>query len=113
MVEARQKSYLLLMLAQLVLLALYVVLDVIFELLPSQLDAAGQGVQLLFLEARDLGQAPVGVKHGHGLAGWLYESSDRPGKPLRVVCPGWVPGFRLLYREETAPEQCQSYSWRR
>jgi hypothetical protein len=68
MVAAQQESYLLLMLAQLVLLGPYVGLDVVFELLSSQLDAAGQDVQLLFLKARDLGQARVDVKHGHGLA---------------------------------------------
>lgn len=60
-------QYLLLIFAQLVLLALNIVPDVVFELLPSQLDGAGQGVQLLSREAWDLGQTRVGVKQ-HGLA---------------------------------------------
>lgn len=60
--------YLELMAAQLVLLALYVARDVALELLAPQLDAAGQGVQLLSREAWDLGQARIGVKK-HGLAG--------------------------------------------
>lgn len=60
--------YLLLMAAQLVLLACYIVADVALELLPPQLDAAGQGVQLLSGEAWDLGQARARVqKHGLGV----------------------------------------------
>ena len=66
--DKRKRKYLLLILAQLVLLALNIGLDVVLELLPSQLDAAGQGVQLRSGEAWDLGQARVWVKQ-HGLAG--------------------------------------------
>ncbi len=60
------QTYVVAITAQLVLLGRYVVPDVVLELLPSQLDAAGQGVQLLLCEAWDLGQARVGVKK-HGL----------------------------------------------
>lgn len=62
-------TYLVPISAQIGLLGRDVVIDVAFELLPSQLDIPGQGVQLLSGEAWDLGQARVWVKK-HGLAGW-------------------------------------------
>jgi hypothetical protein len=52
-------TYLLLITAQVILPVLYIVVDVILKLLPSQLDAAGQGIQLLAREAWYLGQARV------------------------------------------------------
>lgn len=54
--------------AQFVLLGLDIVVDVLLQLLPSELDAAGEGVQLLSGEAWNLGQARVGLKK-HGLGG--------------------------------------------
>jgi hypothetical protein len=56
------------MAAQVGLLGLYELGNVVLELLPSQLDTAGQGIQLLTGEAWDLGQARVRLKK-HGLAG--------------------------------------------
>jgi hypothetical protein len=53
------QTYLLLITAQVILPVLYIVVDVILKLLPSQLDAAGQGIQLLAREAWYLGQARV------------------------------------------------------
>jgi hypothetical protein len=47
--------YLLLVAGELVLARLDVCGNVLLELLPPQLDAAGQGVQLVFAQARDLG----------------------------------------------------------
>jgi hypothetical protein len=68
--------YLLFILAQFVLSALYIVLDVLLELLPPQLDAAGQGVQLLFSKAWDLGQACIWMEE-HGLC-CFAPSTARP-----------------------------------
>lgn len=74
--------------AQLVLLAADVAGDVRLELVAPELDAAGQGVQLLFCEAWDLGQGRVGLEK-HGL-GWTRASSDRPADSAlgRVRCAG-------------------------
>lgn len=58
--------YLLLVRAQVMLAAGYIVADVVLELLPSQLDAAGQGIEGVSAQAWDLGQARIGRKVQHG-----------------------------------------------
>lgn len=85
--------YLLLILAKLELLARYIVLDVLLELLPSQLDAASQGVQLLPREAWDLGQARIWTKK-HGLAGTWSALAGRM-IPSRDTARG-IHGLRRL-----------------
>lgn len=70
----RRRPYFLLIAAQVLSPLLYVVLDAMLELLPSQLDAAGQGIQLLPREAWDLGQARISLKV-HGLCCYVaYEN---------------------------------------
>ena len=100
---------------QFVLLGLYVVLDVVLELLPSQLDAAGQGVQLLFCEAWDLGQARVGVQK-HGLLKCVSLLIGRM-IPLWACAGAGFCGLQVVIyggkRYLAAPEQRQlSHSWR-
>ena len=59
--------------AQLVLLALYVVIDICLELLLLALDAGGKAAQLLRAHVWDLGQTRVGAqKH---LLRWYWVRS--------------------------------------
>ena len=60
-----RRKYLLLIAAQLGRLALYIRLDVAFELLPSQLDTAGQGIEGFSAQAWDLGQARICLEVHH------------------------------------------------
>jgi hypothetical protein len=57
--QRRRRRYLLFVRTQLILAVLYIVGNVLLELLPSQLDTAGQGIDLMPREARDLGQARI------------------------------------------------------
>lgn len=108
-------AYLVAMSAQLGLLGRDVVPDVGLELLPPQLDAAGQGVQLLFSEAWDLGQARVGVKK-HGLR-WNVSLLIGRMIPLWARAGAGLCGLQVVIyggkRYLAAPEQRQSsHSWR-
>lgn len=48
------------------LAAAYIVADIVLELLPSQLDAAGQGIEGVSAQALDLGQARICLEQQHG-----------------------------------------------
>lgn len=60
--------------AQVMLAAGYIVADVVLELLPSQLDAAGQGIEGFSAQAWDLGQARICLQVQHGPGSVMNES---------------------------------------
>jgi hypothetical protein len=95
-----RRLYLLLVRAQLRLALLDVVLDVRLELQPAQLDAAGQGIQLLSRSAWDLGQFRVRTqKHMAWLGGSLLGRARLI--PSRALA-GYERGRRDIRRDTCA-----------